>query len=108
MSEDNSFFAELQMEFLNESAFLLESYEECMMSLETGEKASEDLSQIFRVAHSVKGGAAAVGLPDLCKFAHVMEDLLQELRANPALVNSNVISLLLQSGDELKKRISAL
>lgn len=108
MSEDNSFFAELQMEFLNESAFLLESYEESMMSLENGEKASEDLSQIFRVAHSVKGGAAAVGLPDLCKFAHVMEDLLQELRANPSLVNSNVISLLLQSGDELKKRISAL
>lgn len=108
MSEDNSFFAELQMEFLNESAFLLESYEESMMSLENGEKAAEDLSQIFRVAHSVKGGAAAVGLPDLCKFAHVMEDLLQELRANPALVNSNVISLLLQSGDELKKRISSL
>jgi len=108
MSEDNSFFAELQMEFLNESAFLLESYEESMMSLESGAKPSEDLSQIFRVAHSVKGGAAAVGLPDLCKFAHVMEDLLSALRANPELVNSNVISLLLQSGDELKKRISAL
>lgn len=108
MSEDNAFFAELQMEFLNESAFLLESYEECMMSLESGAKPSEDLGQIFRVAHSVKGGAAAVGLPDLCKFAHVMEDLLSALRANPELVNSNVISLLLQSGDELKKRISAL
>lgn len=108
MSEDNSFFAELQMEFLNESAFLLESYEESMMSLENGAKPSEDLSQIFRVAHSVKGGAAAVGLPDLCKFAHVMEDLLSVLRSNPALVNSNVISLLLQSGDELKKRISSL
>jgi two-component system chemotaxis sensor kinase CheA len=108
MSDDNSFFVELQMEFLNESAFLLESYEECMMSLENGTNAAEDLSQIFRVAHSVKGGAAAVGLPDLCKFAHVMEDLLSVLRASPELVNSEVISLLLQAGDELKKRISAL
>lgn len=108
MSDDNSFFVELQMEFLNESAFLLESYEECMMSLENGTNAAEDLSQIFRVAHSVKGGAAAVGLPDLCKFAHVMEDLLSVLRASPDLVNSEVISLLLQAGDELKKRISAL
>ncbi|MBS1969850.1 MAG: chemotaxis protein CheA [Bdellovibrionales bacterium] len=96
------------MEFLNESAFLLESYEESMMSLETGAKPSEDLSQIFRVAHSVKGGAAAVGLQDLGKFAHVMEDLLSALRANPDLVNSNLISLLLRSGDELKKRISSL
>lgn len=108
MSEDNSFFAELQTEFLTESAFLLESYEESMMSLESGANRSEDLSQIFRVAHSVKGGAAAVGLPDLSKFAHVMEDLLSLLRADPDLVNSNVISLLLQSGDELKKRISSL
>ncbi|HEY8272837.1 MAG TPA: ATP-binding protein, partial [Pseudobdellovibrionaceae bacterium] len=79
-----------------------------MMSLENGTNAAEDLSQIFRVAHSVKGGAAAVGLPDLCKFAHVMEDLLSVLRADPELVNSNVISLLLRSGDELKKRISSL
>lgn len=108
MSDDNSFFAELQTEFLTESAFLLESYEESMMSLESGTNACEDLSQIFRVAHSVKGGAAAVGLPDLSKFAHVMEDLLSVLRADPCLVNSNVISLLLQSGDELKKRISSL
>jgi two-component system chemotaxis sensor kinase CheA len=108
MSDDNSFFVELQSEFLNESAFLLESYEESMMSLETGANPAEDLSQIFRVAHSVKGGAAAVGLPDLSKFAHVMEDLLSELRTTPSLVNSTIISLLLKSGDELKKRIISL
>lgn len=108
MGDDNSFFVELQMEFLNESAFLLENYEEAMMSLENGTNPAEDLSLIFRVAHSVKGGAAAVGLSDLSKFAHVMEDLLAVLRATPELVNSNVISLLLKSGDELKKRISSL
>lgn len=108
MSNNDSFFVELQAEFLTESAFLLETYEECMMSLENGANAAEDLSQIFRVAHSVKGGAAAVGLNDLSKFAHVMEDLLSVLRSTPELVNSNVISLLLKSGDELKKRISSL
>lgn len=108
MSNDDSFFVELQTEFLSESAFLLETYEECMMSLENGANAAEDLSQIFRVAHSVKGGAAAVGLSDLSKFAHVMEDLLSVLRSTPELVNSEVISLLLKSGDELKKRITSL
>lgn len=108
MSSDNSFFAELQSEFLTESAFLLETYEESMLGLESGANPKDDLTQIFRVAHSVKGGAAAVGLPDLSKFAHVMEDLLDLLRSNPEHVNSNIISLLLQSGDALKKRISAL
>ncbi|HEX7672531.1 MAG TPA: Hpt domain-containing protein, partial [Bdellovibrio sp.] len=108
MSGDNSFFEELQMDFLNESAFMLEQFEESMIKLETSEEPAKDLTDIFRVAHSVKGGAAAVGLMDLAKFAHVMEDLLDLLRSRPELVNPNAISLLLKSGDELKNRISSL
>lgn len=105
---DNAFFAELQTEFLNEAAFLLESYEECMLGLENGDDPNAFLTQIFRIAHSVKGGAAAVGLPDLSKFAHVVEDLLDLLRSNPSHVNSDIISVLLKSGDELKNRIGSL
>ncbi len=108
MSDDNSFFEELQTDFLNESSFMLEQYEEYMMRLENSSDPVKDLTDIFRVAHSVKGGAAAVGLTDLSKFAHVMEDLLDLLRAKPQVVNSDVISLLLQSGDELKNRVAAL
>lgn len=108
MSSDNSFFEELQTEFLNESAFLLESYEESMLGLENDNNPAEHLTQIFRVAHSIKGGAAAVGLTDLSKFAHVVEDLLAVLRNQPELVNSNIISLLLASGDQLKNRVESL
>lgn len=108
MSGDNAFFEELQMDFLNESLFMFEQYDESMMKLENSDDPAKDLTDIFRVAHSVKGGAAAVGLTDLAKFAHVAEDLLDLLRSKPELVNSNVISLLLQAGDELKNRISSL
>lgn len=108
MSDDSAFFEELQMDFLNESAFMLEQYEEYMMNLENSQDPVKDLTDIFRVAHSVKGGAAAVGLTDLSKFAHVMEDLLDFLRSHTHLVNSEAISLLLKSGDELKNRITHL
>lgn len=108
MSGDNAFFEELQMDFLNESAFMLEQYEEYMMRLENSQDPAKDLTDIFRVAHSVKGGAAAVGLTELSTFAHVMEDLLDLLRSHPDLVNSEVISLLLRSGDELKNRVAFL
>lgn len=107
MSQD-AFFVELQNEFLTEAAFLLESYEESMLGLETGHDRAGDLSQIFRIAHSIKGGAAAVGLQDLGKFAHIVEDLLAVLRTYPDLVNPEVISLLLKSGDQLKARVNAL
>ncbi len=105
---DNAFFQELQGEFLTESAFMFEQYEESMLGLETGANVQEDLAQIFRVAHSIKGGASAVGFPDLAKFAHVAEDLLALLRMHPEHLSSGVISLLLKSGDMLKNRIHAL
>lgn len=106
MAQD--FFEELQSEFLDESSFLLEQYEEAMLELETGEAADQTLAQIFRVAHSIKGGAAAVGFMDLNRFAHVAEDLLAFLRINPYLIAPDIVSLLLQSGDALKNRINAL
>ncbi|MGZ5279033.1 MAG: chemotaxis protein CheA [Pseudobdellovibrionaceae bacterium] len=105
---DNAFFVELQGEFLTESAFMFEQYEESMLGLETGANTQEDLAQIFRVAHSIKGGASAVGFPDLAKFAHVVEDLLALLRMHPQFLSSSVISLLLKSGDMLKLRIHTL
>jgi two-component system chemotaxis sensor kinase CheA len=105
---DKAFFEELQSDFLNEAAFMFEQYEESMLGLENGNDPQGDLAEIFRVAHSIKGGAAAVGFPDLSKFAHIVEDLLALLRTDPALVNSQVISVLLKSGDLLKNRIHSL
>lgn len=105
---DNAFFEELKAEFLTETAFMFEQYEESMLGLETGNDPQGDLAKIFRVAHSIKGGAAAVGFPDLSMFAHIVEDLLAFLRTDPSHVNSNIISLLLRSGDVLKNRIQSL
>lgn len=108
MTDDNSFFEELQTDFLNEISFLLETYEEHMLGLETDGNKLDHLTQIFRVAHSIKGGAAAVGFQDFSHFAHHVEDLLSILRNEPDAVNSEIISILLKSGDEFKTRVEML
>jgi two-component system chemotaxis sensor kinase CheA len=105
---DSNFFAELQSEFLAEASHMLEQFEETMLSLESGNNQTEDLSQIFRVIHSVKGGAAAVGFTDLAQFAHIAEDLLSILRLEPDFVNAEIISILLKSGDAINRRITGL
>lgn len=105
---DNSFFEELQNDFLNEVAFLLETYEEHMLGLENDADKVGHLTQIFRVAHSIKGGAAAVGFQDFSHFAHIVEDLLSILRTAPEFVNSDIISILLESGDQFKLRVKML
>lgn len=108
MSDSKVFFEEMQSEFLIEADFMMDQYEESMLHLESGSNSKEDLTQIFRVAHSIKGGASAVGFLDLASFSHVVEDLLAILRVSPELSNSEIISLLLESGDALKKRIVSL
>lgn len=104
MSEDSDFLRELQTEFLDELQFLLEACEESYMKIENPDVRVEELAKIFRLAHSIKGAGSTAGFNDLASFAHVMEDCLVVLRANPELVDSATITLLLKCGDAIKDR----
>lgn len=107
MSEDN-IFVELQGEFITEALFLMEQFEESMLALESSDNLTEHLAVIFRVAHSIKGGGAAVGFDDLGRFAHSVEDLLAIIRMDPDLITPEIVSLLLKSGDAFKTRLTEL
>ncbi len=107
-NDQGDFVEQLKKEFLDEVTYLLEQCEEAYLKLENPAHRVEELSNIFRVAHSIKGSGAVVGFDDLASFAHVVEDCLTLLRANPDLVSSEIISLLLQAGDAFKFRVAML
>lgn len=65
---------------------------ENVLRLESGGDP-ELIQSLFRDAHSLKGGAAMVGLADIARVAHALEDILEQLRAGkrnpePALVDA--------------------
>lgn len=105
---DKIFMEELQRDFLDEASFLVEQCEESYLKLEKPENRREELSKIFRLAHSLKGAGSSVGFSDLSRFAHGIEDCLTILRVNPELVDADIISLLLRAGDAIKIRITML
>lgn len=41
----------------------------------------ETVEAMLREAHTLKGGAAVVGFPDVRRLAHALEDVLDEVRA---------------------------
>jgi two-component system chemotaxis sensor kinase CheA len=104
----DDFLEELKRDFLNEALFMMEQYEESMLALESTDQPQDHISSIFRVAHSIKGGAAAVGFEDLSRFAHKAEDLLSVLRVKPEFVNTEIISLFLEVGDQFNIRLNQL
>lgn len=95
---------DLQREFLEELRFMLDSVEESFLKLDAPQTRQQELTNIFRVLHSIKGAAGAVGFEDLGAFAHVVEDLLQVLRVEPNLVSRETVTLLLKSIDMIKSR----
>ena len=62
----------------------------------------ESLVRVRRTAHTLKGSAAMVGLADLARLAHRMEDLLDGFAAGDMSPTPDSIGLLLRAADGLE------
>ena len=93
--------------FLAETDEGLTAMEQALIALESGSAEPDLLHDIFRVAHTIKGNAAALELGPLVTFAHQVEDLLDSLRSQELAVSEDVISLLLATVDELRMLVPA-
>jgi len=86
--------------FLEESFDGLERLEAGLLRLDE-HRSSELIDELFRVVHSIKGGAGAVGIVELGALAHAMESVLDALRrGEPAAAGTT--SLLLRGVDALR------
>ena len=95
--------------FFEESFEGLQQLEAGLLSLDPGDNASSaTINDIFRVAHSIKGGAGSFGLHGVGELGHAMETLLDRFRAGELTPTPDSLSLLLESVDVLRELLSAL
>ena len=59
------FSEELIKDFLDEAFELLDSLEKNLLVLEKNQGDSKSINEIFRCAHTIKGGAGTVGFPEI-------------------------------------------
>jgi two-component system chemotaxis sensor kinase CheA len=93
--------------FFEESFEALDSMEAALLKLSAGEVDSELINTIFRVAHSIKGGAATFGFADVAGFTHTAETLLDQIRAGKRQVTPELVDLFLRSGDLMREMLVA-
>jgi two-component system, chemotaxis family, sensor kinase CheA len=98
---------ELMRIYLAEAEEGLATLEEMLVVLERRPGDAETINAIFRAAHTLKGNSASVGLDAPAKLAHAMEDLLEEVRESRFTVTPALITLLLRSGDMLRRLIQS-
>ncbi|WP_220369775.1 Hpt domain-containing protein, partial [Paludisphaera rhizosphaerae] len=87
--------------FYEEARELLISLEEGLMELERRQGDRAHLDKTFRAAHSLKGAAAMVGLGTIAEFTHGIEAVLDKIRTGGLVVDSDIITTLLESRDHL-------
>lgn len=68
---------------------------------------ADTINDVFRAAHSIKGGSGIFGFGELTDFTHFVETLLDDLRCGRRAVTSQNSQLLLQSVDCLRSMIEA-
>ncbi len=105
MSIDLSQFLET---FYEESFEGLETMEQELLNLESGQTDPETINTIFRAAHSIKGGSGTFGLDSVADYTHVLETLLDEMRDGRRAVTPDVIAPLLGAVDVLRDMLTAL
>jgi two-component system chemotaxis sensor kinase CheA len=96
-------FADVLDVFLAESEERLSSMEEGLLRLEAQPDDAAAIALVFRSAHTLKGNAGAFGFKAVVTLAHVIEDILQDLREGRSNATPAMVTLLLRSVDALRE-----
>ena len=94
--------------FIEEAKEHLQTLEQGILQLATSVKDTETVNEMFRAAHSVKGGAAMLGYTSIQKTAHRLEDSFKILKDNPVDVDQKLENLFLNGYDHLQDLIERL
>ncbi|NEQ09662.1 MAG: histidine kinase [Moorea sp. SIO4E2] len=94
--------------FIEEAKEHLETIEQGLLNLGSVVNEPETVNELFRAAHSVKGGAAMLGFTSIQKTAHRLEDSFKILQENKIQVDQQLETLFLKSYDTLKALIDLL
>ena len=88
--------------FFAESREGLDAMEDGLLALESGRQDGETIHSVFRAAHSIKGGAGTFGFQTIASVTHVLETLLDELRAGSRVLTPDATEAMLGSVDVLR------
>jgi chemosensory pili system protein ChpA (sensor histidine kinase/response regulator) len=95
--------------FIEEAREHLQIIEQGVLNLQDVLHDSESVNELFRAAHSIKGGSAMLGVVSIQHVSHRLEDFFKILKENPNVnVDERLKSLLLAGFDPLSELLDEL
>ncbi len=97
--------ADLYKYFMIEAAEILDELNRDILEFENNQTDTKLLNSLFRYAHTLKGAAHVVGLLNIGKLAHAVEDLFSKARDDKKKLGTHEISLIIETIDIIAKII---
>ena len=94
--------------FIAESRELLEDMESSLLALEQADDKTELINSIFRAAHTIKGSSGLFSLDHVVAFTHVVENVLDKVRAGTLAIGDDLVATLLLCCDHTKSLIDGV
>ncbi|MCB9596429.1 MAG: chemotaxis protein CheA [Sandaracinaceae bacterium] len=108
MSEDED---GVRAEFIAEAQEIIELLSRDLLVLDHGQKEGHPdpdlVNSVFRGVHTLKGIAGMFGFNDLGEVAHVLEDLLDQLRLGRTDLSQNVLDVLFEGVEVLQRLLGS-
>ncbi len=105
---DDEGMEEIKQIFLEESGEGLDIMETGLLNLNLGEADLEVVNDIFRAAHSIKGGGGTFGFMEVSDFTHGVETILDQMREGKRSVTQEAVQLLLETVDCLRAMMDSI
>ena len=96
--------------YIFETTSLLEQLDDILIRTEKDDLTPDDIAEIFRIMHTIKGSSAMMGLQNMSKLAHAVEDLFFIIREDPSVSYDKpaLYELLFAGSDNLKNEIDVI
>ena len=97
--------------YVFETTSLLEQLDQILMKTENESSfGEEEINEIFRTMHTIKGSSAMMGLENMSKLAHAIEDMFYIIREDHPVISSmeSLYDLVFNASDLMKAEIELL
>jgi len=94
--------------FIAESRELLREMEAALLACEHTTADADVINAIFRAAHTIKGSAGLFGFAGVVDFTHVVEGVLDRVRAGSVLLDAGLVAVLLECRDHIEALVTLL
>lgn len=96
--------------FLYETNELIDGLEEILLKTENTGFSQEDINEVFRSMHTIKGSSGMMGLDSISNLTHAAEDFFDYIRENPntEFNGGEVTDLILRVIDFIKHELNTM